>query len=198
MRECDVLGLGTGMWTVIRCLSSAIAIFSFNLDGKRVGFAMEPGSQAWKKAQAERLEISRAIAIEDRKAWAQWEQEKKEAEKREAADQKGWWRTSSWWSWSQSWSQADKWATTSASSGHRESLPPPDAGAAAIRPQAPWEQRAPDAGRDLLTLRNVALTPASFMPQRHVTMALGRPVVVLLLLLHALGADWVGWVVKGR
>ena len=90
MRECDVLGLGTGMWTVIRCLSSAIAISSFNLDGKRVGFAMEPGSQAWKKAQAERMEISRATAIEDRKAWAQWEQEKKEAEKREAADQKGW------------------------------------------------------------------------------------------------------------
>ena len=159
---------------------------------------MEQGSQVWKKAQAERLEISRATAMEDRRAWVEWAKEQEEAEKRQAADKKGWSRSSSWWSWSQSWSQADKWASTSASSGQRASLPPSDAGAAAMRPQAPWEQRAPDPGQDLLTLRHTALTPAAFMPQRHVTMALGRPLVVLLLWLHALGAGRVDRVVTGR
>ena len=90
MRECAVQGLGTGIWTVIRCLCSAIAISSFNLDGKRVVVAMEQGSQGWKKAQAERLEISRATAMEDRRAWVEWAKEQEEAEKRQAADKKGW------------------------------------------------------------------------------------------------------------
>ena len=127
---------------------------------------MQQGSQGWKKSQAERMEISRATAMEDRKAWVEWAKEKEEAEKRQAREKKGWWRLSSWWSWSKSWSEGDKWAGTSSSSGHRASLPPSDAGAAAMRPQAPWEQWAPDPGQDLITLRNATLTPASFMPQR--------------------------------
>ena len=48
--------------------------------------AMEEGSQAWKKAQCACLEISRTPELEDRRAWWEWEQEQKEAEKREAKD----------------------------------------------------------------------------------------------------------------
>ena len=55
--------------------------------------------------------------------------------------------------------------------------PEPSARASSTSSENPWETVTPT--EDKTKLRNATLTPASFQPQRCVTMALGRPVVVL-------------------
>ena len=152
-------------------------------------------SQDWKKAQAERLEWRRGLKLEERRIYEEWEQAHKELTKQKKQSED--WKWGSWWwgwSWSQGGQQANWWTSTGASSTQKGSPPPPTAEpTASIRPQAPWEQRNRDPGEDKADLRLVALTPASFMPQRHVAMALGRPVVVLRGVRTARGLS--GWVV---
>ena len=137
------------------------------------------GNPDWKKAQCERLEEERKTELGLRSTWwavqrAKWEDEekKKEAER---------WTWGSWWWAKRDWSQEDR----SGSSGARGSQePPPEPTAEPTASSTPlaiedftYPTRNP--GEDLTALRAATMTPVSFMPQRHVMMALGRPVVVL-------------------
>ena len=86
-----------------------------------------------------------------------------------------------WWSW---WAPEEKWGSSGARGSQELSLPPARAEPTAgdDNPQQ-WDDfhfPARNHGEDLSALRVAAMTPVSFMPQRHVTMALGRPVVVLI------------------
>jgi hypothetical protein len=152
-------------------------------------------STNWSKAQAERLEESRAQELELREMWSKTEMAKKE-EKEKTMEGKGW-EWGSWWSGQWDWS-TDKWGA----SGSQSIVPPPPppaeptAGSTAKSDTAPWSYPKRSVGEDHVALRNAAISPASFMPQRHVTMALGRPVVVFTGTRNAFGAFGVGCVVR--
>ena len=89
------------------------------------------------------------------------------------------WKWSEGWKWEEGWKwDANWWEDAGWSDQHAEptaSWNPQASQAAASSHDFPL--RDPD--EDKYWLRNATLTPASFMPQRLVTMALGRPVVVL-------------------
>ena len=136
----------------------------------------------WKFAQASRLELQRHNEREARQAWfdaqaAAW-QEQQQQEWAAGENWGSWWQSpeGQWWG-SQWWTQEEAWW----SSFHAE-------------PTASWERTEPTAGgassssdwqpdrtpeEDKAKLRDATFTPASFMPQRWVMYAIGRPVVVL-------------------
>ena len=137
-------------------------------------------SQDWKKAQSDRLEPARKAEKGRRSDWwarqrAKWEdqQDKKEAE------------GLTWGSghWNQRNRSQEKSQGSTGARGSNDS-PPPEPTAeptASSRPLAILDRAYPkrNHGDDMIALRDVGQTPMSFQPQRHITMALGRPVVVL-------------------
>ena len=137
-------------------------------------------NEDWKKAQCDRLEADRKKEQARRLTWwacerAAWEdnQERKEEE--------GWkWGS---WQWSQrNWPQDEWWGSTGARGS--SDPPPPEPTAeptASSTPLAIMDYAYPtrNHGEDVMALRVATITPVTFMPQRHVTMALGRPVIVL-------------------
>ena len=153
----------------------------------------------WKKAQAQRLEDERAAEKQSRQAWFDSEKTIKEEEKKKTPA--AWW--SSWGSshWGPSQKAWSRWAWSGSESSatgrwkKKEDLEP-----TANEAPVPWLDpglpipRTPE--QDIAALRNVAITPASFLPQRHVMMAMGRPVVVPTLdknhMCFLLGCSWAG------
>ena len=145
-------------------------------------------SKHWAKAQAERLEEKRAQELELREMWFKTEKAKKdEAKKKEEA---AGWAWGSWWWGKWDWSQDQWWEEG------KKSAEPTASTEVKAEPTASTEESSGDAfrfpsrtlGEDYTALRNAAMTPGSFMPQRHVTMALGRPVAVFGGIRHAFGA----------
>ena len=141
------------------------------------------GSMDWKKAQSERLEEERKKELGLRSTWWSIQRAKWEDEQTRQQEAEGWAWGSWWWSQSQwGWSQEDM----SGSSGlqERPGSPPPEPRAEPTASSPPlaiedFQYPTRNHGEDLTALRAAAITPASFVPQRHVMMALGRPVVVL-------------------
>ena len=140
----------------------------------------------WKKGQANRLEIEREKELQERDMWFQSKKAKGLKKAKKAEDGTGQWSSSSWW-WEdgEDWHDQDWHKQEEASCGpasHAEpcahGAPEPSARAAeSSDSENPWETVTPT--QDKTKLRNATLTPAGFQPQRCVTMALGRPVVVL-------------------
>ena len=136
--------------------------------------------QAWKKAQSARLEQERAKEVNLRNQWfaaerAKWE----EAEQKKQASEWKW--GSSWWRQPQShWSGTWVSQSGASSSVWRERPQEAEPTASSYEGCSPAEGSFPkrNPNEDKEALRSAALSPASFMPQRHVTMALGRPVMV--------------------
>ena len=153
-------------------------------------------SKHWAKSQAQRLEEARAQELELRQMWWQTQKAKKEEQERKM-EAKGW-TWGSWW-WGQSNWSTEEWRTAGGASSSQSNDPPPEpeptasSSARSNAPQVPYPSRS--LGEDHMALRHAALSPASFVPQRHVTMALGRPVVVLTDARNAFGAFGGGCVV---
>ena len=133
--------------------------------------------------------------------WWKTEKDEKEEEKEKktAAEE---WTWGSWW-WDQSdWSRDEWWGSASASGSQWNAPPhkaePTASSTAQSETSKDWMYPKRTVGEDHLALRYAAMSPASFMPQRHVTMALGRPVVVLTGVRSAFGAFGVGCVVLGE
>ena len=179
----------TRLLFIVRAALSA----RLSLPPARRGLSTEPtasamaGSGDWKKAQAERLEEVRKKELGLRETWWQGQRAKWEEEQKRKEEDDSW----TWGSWSWSKSQWD-WHQEgqSASSGLQErpgEAPPPPPPEPVAEPTASVPLLAiedftyPNRNHeeDLAALRAAAITPVSFAPQRHVTMALGRPVVVL-------------------
>ena len=174
------------------------SVFAFSLAGGLVrlaGVSTPPvrlsamaDSKHWTKAQAERLEEARAQELELREMWRKTEKAKnKDSEKKKEAEG---WAWGSWWSGQWDWSR-DQWSEQGGSRGSQDQDPPQNAeptasteGGSTTPPFIPLRT----VGEDFTALRHAAITPASFMPQRHVTMALGRPVVVLAGIRSAFGS----------
>ena len=141
-------------------------------------------SRDWKKAQADRLELQRSIDLRVRDLVAQ--AEKVDGQDRVWRKTNGglwWWQIESAGEDKRGSSSAAAAAEPSASSAAATSESAASSAAAAAQPAASSQELtfpSRSAEEDHLTLRHAAMTPASFMPQRHVTMALGRPVVVLI------------------
>ena len=138
--------------------------------------------QYWKKAQSERLETERAQELKFREQWYPAQRPKSPEKKEEEAEHSQWTWGSWWWHsappkwWPQNWS--DSQASSAAWNQGSQYVDEPTAFNVFVPPTAKsMPHRTPN--EDKRALRNAAMTPASFMPQRHVTMALGRPVVVL-------------------
>ena len=155
----------------------------------------------WKFAQASRLEVLRHNEREVRQHWFDKHHKTHQQQQQQQQEWAESWKWGSWW-WDHSQQQwgADWWSLGEAwSSGFdaepTASVPPAAQGSGAASSSTQFPTRTPD--EDKFALRNATLTPASFMPQRHVTMALGRPVVVLRGEANPLGAFVVGCVVLG-
>ena len=159
------------------CPSSAVFCLRVGVGLAR---AMEKEKE-WRFEQASRLEIRRHKEKENREAWFQKQEEKYEEWKQaEWAAAKQW---DTWW-----WSEAawgDDWWTQGEAKGsgwhaeptaRRAPTSPPKGGASSST--STWVPKK-SAEEDKEALRDVSLTPASFMPQRWITIALGRPVIVL-------------------
>ena len=140
------------------------------------------GSMDWKKAQCERLEEERKKELGLRSTWwsgqtAKWEDEQKRKEEAEG------WAWGSWWWGDNQWGNS-RWGWHGTGTwGSYEGCPPepiakPTASAHLLAIEN-FEFPNRNHGEDLTAIRAAAITPVSFVPQRHVTMALGRPVVVL-------------------
>ena len=138
------------------------------------------------KAQAERLEEAREEEIGLRSTWWAGQRAKWEDEVQPKEDAEDW----AWGSWSRSdrrgdTSQEDRSASSGLQGRVKEARrSPPEAVAeptASAGPLPMEDFQFPNRTReeDLTALRAAAITPVSFAPQRHVTMALGRPIVVL-------------------
>ena len=153
-------------------------------------------SSTWSKAQAERLEEARAQELELRQTCWKTEKAKKEAEE-EKIQAKGW-EWGSWWSGQWDWS-TDKGQSSGGASGSQSLLAlenaEPTASSTARENTAQWLYPKRTVGEDHMALRHATISPASFVPQRHVTMALGRPVVVFTGTRNASGTFGVGCVV---
>ena len=137
-------------------------------------------NQDWRKAQVDRLEKERKTEKDARLQWwscerASWEDMQEEKEEQGRTRGSGKRKRGNW-------SQANSQGSTGARGS--SDPPPPEPVSeptATARPRAildhPYPKR--NHGDDMIALRAATMTPASFMPQRHITMALGRPVVVL-------------------
>ena len=134
------------------------------------------------KAQCDRLEGERKTEKGLRSQWwacqrAMWEDAEDEKE------DEGWEGVSGHWDSDKGkWSQED-WQGSTGARGSSDP-PPPEPTAeptASSRPKAIVNCGYPKRthGEDHIALRASAMTPSSFQPQRHVAMALGRPVIVL-------------------
>ena len=154
-------------------------------------------SRTWSKAQSERLEESRAKELEIRQTWWKTEKAKKE-EKEKKREAEHSWAWGSWWSGQWDWG-TDKGRGSGGASGSQSNDPrqtaEPTASSTARSSTAEWLYPSRSAEEDHMALRHAAISPASFMPQRHVTMALGRPVVVFTGTRNASGTFGVGCVV---
>ena len=138
------------------------------------------GNLDWKKAQSERLEEERKQSWGCARRGGRSIEPNGRMRRRRKKPKAGHWG-SSWWR-QRDWSQEDR----SGSSGARGSQePPPEPTADPTTSSTPllaiedFAYPTRNHGEDLTALRAAAMTPVSFMPQRHVTMALGRPVLVL-------------------
>ena len=139
----------------------------------------------WKKEQVNRLEIEREKELLERDTWFQSKKAKGLKKAKKAEDAAVSWSSSSWW-----WEDGENWhdqdwhkqeeaswePALHAEPGAHGDAPEPSARAAGSSDN-PWETVTPE--EDKRKLRAATLTPAGFAPQRCVTMALGRPVVVL-------------------
>ena len=156
-------------------------------------------SRTWSKAQAERLEEARAQELELSTIWWKTEKAKKE-EKEKKMEGKGW-AWGSWWSGQWDGSTDKRWSSGGAS-GSQSNDPPQNAEPTASSKEksdtAQWLYPSRSAEVDHAALRLAAISPASFAPQRHVAMALGRPVVVFTGSRNAFGAFGVGCVVLDK
>ena len=134
----------------------------------------------WQVAQVGRLEEERTKALEERTQWFEKEEEEKKKKKEGWEHHQGWWsQHGNWHSWAGGRQWGWRWDTGAASSE------PTASAAASSGSQDNWwteaKELTPDGvAEDLRTYRSTIMSPASFQPQRHVTMVLGRPVVVLL------------------
>ena len=127
-----------------------------------------------------------------------WKTEKAQKEEKEKKVGAKGWAWGSWWSGQWDWS-TDKWGSSGGASGSQSNDPPqkaePTASSTAKSDTAQWLYPSRSVEEDHVALRHAAISPASFVPQRHVTMALGRPVVVFTGTRNAFGAFGVGCVV---
>ena len=131
----------------------------------------------WARAQAERLDEGHFAQLRIHDEWLQEEQERQRSWSQE-------WKQSWAWDWA---THRWTWGTGGSKHGRQDwwSQEP-----TALDPQtmaaSSWEEDK-DATtftkervhEDMGTHRLKALTPVSFQPQRHITMILGRPVMVL-------------------
>ena len=147
----------------------------------------------WAKAQAERLEEARAQELEIRQMWVKREKAQKE-EKEKKLGVKGW-AWGSWWSGQWDWNTDQRGSSGGASSHEPLQGAEPTASPPALGDTARWLYPTRSVEEDHMALRNAAISPASFVPQRHVSMALGRPVVVFTGTRNAFGDFGVGCVV---
>ena len=137
--------------------------------------------QDWRKAQVGRLEKERKEENDYRLHWWSCERARWEDMAGQGLEEKGWtWKSGHWKQ--GNWSQAN-WQGSTGARGSNDPPPPEPETEPPATPRSrgivdrPYPKR--NHGDDAIALRAAAMTPASFMPQRHITMALGRPVVVL-------------------
>ena len=140
------------------------------------------GDDKWQQAQATRLERERHEELATRAAGYAWcaEQQQPSLQRKEAWLPEAWAWGSWWWEGSSNprkrgrWSTGENWGSgwSAEPIASVEQQPTPPA-----PPAAKFPARSPE--EDKQALRMAALTPAAFIPQRHVMMALGRPVMVL-------------------
>ena len=135
---------------------------------------------AWAAVQGQRLEEGRGEQLRERETW-----HVAEAEKRKWSQ---WEHKSRWvwkegdWKWSE-WQGGEGWSWHPATWWYEEptALEPTGASSSGWMEDQDETTLTPDhVHADMGTHRMTTLTPLSFQPQRHVTMVLGRPVVVLL------------------
>ena len=136
----------------------------------------------WKFPQASRLEIQRHEERQARQAWfdelaAKWE-ELQQQEWDEAQEWGSWWWSpddpswgSDWWTQGEAWQSGLRAGPTAEGAFTERTAGAASSSSQWLPPRSPEEDKA--------KLRDATITPASFMPQRWITMALGRPVVVL-------------------
>ena len=157
-------------------------------------------SKHWAKAQAERLEEARAQELELRESW--WGGQKDLKEKKEEKKGSKDWQWGSWW-WGQWDRSAGEWAGGSEGASSSQTKDPPaiaepTASYTAHSNTGQWLFPSRTVGEDHQALRHAAMSPASFAPQRHITMVLGRPVVVFKGIRNAIRALGVCCVVLGK
>ena len=154
--------------------------------------AMEPWHAEYQRqphqiAQVARLEQERTKASEERAAWCHQEAENEKKKEEERWEHQGWWsgwdhrewrsRHGAWWTGAgQHW---DRPSDTGATSSEPTTT---EAAASSSQDGCMQDEHLTQEGvkADLKTYRSILMSPASFQPQRHVTMLLGRPVVVIL------------------
>ena len=122
------------------------------------------------------MEESRAQELEILQMWPKTEKTQKE-EKEKKWKAKGW-AWGSWWAGKWDWSSDQRGTSGGASTHNPLQGAEPTAGPRAKGDTARWLYPTRSAEEDHMALRHAAISPASFVPQRHITMALGRPVVV--------------------
>ena len=133
---------------------------------------------AWAVAQAERLDEGHFEQMKSHEEWLQQEQE------RQSSLSQNW--KSQWWAWD--WA-SHRWTWGSGGfgwGGRGWWSQEPTALDSQQKSASSWEEdqdpnsfTSEKVHEDMGTHRLKALTPVSFQPQRHITMILGRPVVVL-------------------
>ena len=135
---------------------------------------------AWAAVQGQRLEEGRGEQLRERETW-----HVAEAEKRKWSQ---WEHKSRWvwkegdWKWSE-WQGGEGWSWHPATWCYEEptALEPTGASSSGWMEDKDETTLTPDhVHADFGTHRTTTMTPLSFQPQRHVTMVLGRPVMVLL------------------
>ena len=137
---------------------------------------------AWTQEQAARLEKAREKERKYHEDWCKEERERQNAQHWQSAEWSWDWQNHCWkWEDLQEvggWWSAGKWSKKSKEPTARtQSIP---AGLKWKEDEDPQQISVEKVYEDMGKHRRTTYTPLSFQPMRHITMILGRPVVVLM------------------